>query len=372
MPVMPLRTFIVVAVAAGGKADASEVEMQVHHSLRSVCALLAALLASLLGAGPASAAASTLGNWNSSQQRASLDTGVMTPLDDGHFHGERPLSAAQTRAALSALAARFGSPAVDYAGADPPSVATFDALVVRQLGLGDLATRLLRETARAGLRPRSTFGTEVVARLAGLRFNHPAGTDTLELYPWQPITRAEAAYTFTRVAGWDGSEQAWVRAALNGYELPSYTARQRQVLRLAVSKVGMPYVWGGETDTASSYYGGQVHGGYDCSGFSWRLFKLTGNAAGRRLYGRTAAQQAGEIRASQRIRLSRIEPGDLLFFGPGLFEQRATERRIDHMGIALSSAFMLNSASSYAGVSVAPLRADDGRGRHFSWARRLF
>ena len=36
----------------------------------------------------------------------------MAPLEDGGFHGDRPLSGAQLRAALGRLAARQGAPAV--------------------------------------------------------------------------------------------------------------------------------------------------------------------------------------------------------------------------------------------------------------------
>jgi cell wall-associated NlpC family hydrolase len=59
-----------------------------------------------------------------------------------------------------------------------------------------------------------------------------------------------------------------------------------------------------------------------------------------------------------------------VFFGRGRFWQRATEKRIDHMGIALSEEWMIQSSSSYGGVSVAPLFTPP-RARAFSWARRL-
>ena len=45
------------------------------------------------------------------------------------------------------------------------------------------------------LAPTSRLGTETVARLLGLRLDHPQGQDELELLPTQPATRAEAAYS---------------------------------------------------------------------------------------------------------------------------------------------------------------------------------
>jgi cell wall-associated NlpC family hydrolase len=130
----------------------------------------------------------------------------------------------------------------------------------------------------------------------------------------------------------------------------------------------MPYIWGGETDGAGSWFGGQEHGGYDCSGFVWRVFKLSGYSWGRQIRGRTAASQAGEIRRAARVPLADIRPADLLFFGPGRFWQRATERRITHEGIALSKDFMIHASAQ--GVYVSPL-FDPWRAKRFSWARRV-
>src|SRR5204862_2373660 len=227
----------------------------------------------------------------------------------------RPLTGAQLRAARDAVAARLGVAPVNLGALGPRlSVAAFDRALVRQLGLADVASAVQREARRRGLHPPARFGTEVVARALGLRFNHPSGTERLELYPWNPITRAEAAYSLARISQFGGWEVQSVRDTFSRFVLPRYTARQRRALRVAVAKIGMPYVWGGETDGPSA---GQVHGGYDCSGFAWRVFKLSGMPAGRKIGGRTAAQQAAEIPRSRRLRLSQIRPADLLFFGPG-------------------------------------------------------
>jgi cell wall-associated NlpC family hydrolase len=130
----------------------------------------------------------------------------------------------------------------------------------------------------------------------------------------------------------------------------------------------MPYVWGGETDGVSSVYGYQAHGGYDCSGFVWRVFKLSGLAAGGSIGGRTAAQMAGEIPRRARLRLDAIQPGDLLFFGPASFHSRATESSVIHVGIALSPHWMIHSSDQ--GVYVSSLD-DSWRRDEFAWARRV-
>ena len=158
------------------------------------------------------------------------------------------------------------------------------------------------------------------------------------------------------------------RAQLGAFALPQYGPAARRALTLAVSKIGMPYIWGGETDAVSSQFGYQAHGGYDCSGFVWRVFKLSGNPIGTRIGGRTAAQMAGEIPKSQRLQLDEIRPGDLLFFGAGSFTSRATERTVDHVGIALSEHWMIHSSAQ--GVYLQSLD-DEWRRDSFTWARRI-
>jgi cell wall-associated NlpC family hydrolase len=333
--------------------------------MRRIAVLLTVV--SALVAAPAAHAA-TLGGWNRSEQRAVASAGVLGNLADGRFHGDRPLSGAQLGAALGAVAARSGQPALAASAGDHMTVTSFDARLVAQLGLTDVAAHVRDVARQAGLRPPAVFGTEVVARFLGLRENHPFSDDALELYPTDAITRAEAAHSLAVVLRFGGWEVENARAQLSAFALPTYGGATRRALRLAVSKIGMPYIWGGETDGASSQFGYQAHGGYDCSGFVWRVFKLSGLAAGRKIGGRTAAQMAGEIPHSQRIALEAVQPGDLLFFGSAGLHSKATERSIVHTGIALSPHWFIQSSDQ--GVYVSSL--DDGwRQDWFAWARRV-
>ncbi|HEU4977191.1 MAG TPA: NlpC/P60 family protein [Baekduia sp.] len=322
-------------------------------------------LALALAVLPAGTAHAVLGSWNLREQHRVRVAGLMHYLSDNRFHGERPLRGRQLPAALKGLAARLALPAVG-APARPVSVIGFDRLLVRQLGAVDVAAAVQAQARDAGLRPPAYFGTEVVARFLGLRDNH--ADERLELYPWQSITRAEAAHSFAVALKLGAGGAAWARETFARFLLPRYSAAQRRVLALAVAKIGMPYIWGGETDGTSSYFGGQVHGGYDCSGFAWRVFKISGFSWGRQITGRTAAMQAGEIPRGARIRLADVHPADLLFFGPGRFWQRATEQRIVHEGIALSRDWMIHASAQ--GVYVSPL-FDPWRAHEFSWARRV-
>ena len=316
-----------------------------------------------LAAAPGAHAA-TRGNWNLPQQEAVADAGVLPRLSDGRFHGERALTGAQLADALTVIT---GEP-VAAGSAAKLSVTAFDARLVHALDLDDVAAHVQRTAREAGLKPPRSFGTEVVARFLGLRTNHPFADDALELYPWEPITRAEAAHSLqTLLDGRDWAAQH-AREQLLTFSLPRYGANTRRALRVAVSKIGMPYIWGGETDRKSSYYGYQAHGGYDCSGFVWRVFKLSGHAAGKRIGGRTAAQMAGEIRKSQRRHMDEIRPGDLVFFGRASFNAKATEAGVDHVGIALSEHWMIHASAQ--GVYVSSLD-EDWRRERFTWARRV-
>ena len=317
---------------------------------------------------PAPAGAATPSNWNRDQQREVVEAGLLPRLDDGRFHGERPLTGAQLGAALGALAAESGVPAVAGSSAATVSVTAFDERLVTQLGLADVAAHVQSVARGAGLNPPKSFGTEVVTRFLGLRFNHPAPDDALELYPWEPITRAEAAHSFATLLDSGDWAVENARTQLSAFSLPAYGASARSALRVAVSKIGMPYVWGGETDAVSSTFGYQAHGGYDCSGFVWRVFKLTGQPAGARIGGRTAAQMAGEIPKAQRLHLEEVRAGDLIFFGRAKFSSKATERGVDHVGIALSEHWMIHSSSQ--GVYVSSLD-DEWRRDRFTWARRV-
>ncbi|MCW3031988.1 MAG: NlpC/P60 family protein [Solirubrobacterales bacterium] len=301
----------------------------------------------------------------------------MSELSPGDFNGAARLTPQAESQALRALTARreatrqesegptAPAPAPAVASASTVTLTRFDALLVDQLGLAATAAHVQQTAAAAGLKPPSYFGTEVVARYLGLRYNHPAGEDSLELYPSNTITRAEAAHSFAAVLEQGTWAVEAARETLEGFSLPRYSSSQLAVLRIAVAKIGMPYVWGGTTDATED---GLEHGGYDCSGFAWRVYKVSGFSWGTRILGRTAAEQAGEIAKSARVRLQDVQPADLLFFGAARFGSKATEASVIHEGIALSSDWAIHSSGQ--GVYVLPL-SSGWLAQQFSWARRV-
>ncbi len=237
----------------------------------------------------------------------------------------------------------------------------FDALLVDQLGLGDVAAHVQTVTAAVGLRPPSFYGTEVVARFLGLRYEHPVPSEKFDLFPGDRITRAEAAWSFAQVL--DGGSWSVESAgeSLGAYQLPAMNADQLRALRIAVSRIGYPYIWGGTTDNTAD---GLPHGGFDCSGFVWRVYKVSGLPWGEKIHGRTAAQMAGEIPRRQRLRASQLQPGDILFFGSAHFNSTATEANVIHAGIYLGDNWVINSSGQ--GVYVLPLNGS-WLGDEFAW-----
>ena len=170
---------------------------------------------------------------------------------------------------------------VNWKATDPAKAVTvteFDRVLVNVLGLADAAKKIRVELQRVGLKPPARSGTETVARLLGLRINHPADQDDLELLPDQPITRAEAAYSVAQVLGYDAGHRDWIEQAATAFVLPDLTPWQQQILKTAVQYVGFPYVWAGTSPTTETPAGVTAVGGFDCSGFVWRVYKLTSYA----------------------------------------------------------------------------------------------
>jgi cell wall-associated NlpC family hydrolase len=252
--------------------------------------------------------------------------------------------------------------------ARPVSIEQLDAALVDYLGLDDAAGEIQATLVGADLRPRPSAGTEAVARMLGLRLNHPAGQDDLELLPTQAATRAEAAWSFAQVLHLGDAEADLVRRAADDFTLPTLTAWQRRILATAISYVGFPYVWGGTSPTSQTLFGVSAPGGFDCSGFVWRIYKLTpyageGGLAGA-LRGRTTYDMSGEVPRGERVPAAQLEPGDVLFFGAHGRASKPSE--VDHAALYLGSGWFVQSSA--AGVTLLPLKG--WYARNFAWARR--
>jgi len=314
-------------------------------------ALLACLLAGLSVTVGASASQSRR-SWAQPEIKLVVAHGLMA-RSIASFRPNDALTQAELRDLISGLTE--APPESVPNPAAPVTMAQLDARLVRALGFGAEASSFYQAAASAGLRPPSRFGSEVVARLLGLRMNHPAAQDNLERLPSDPAPRAEAAYSVAQVLRLTDSETQNVRDAAVSFELPVLTPWQRRILTTAVGLIGFPYVWGGESETTQSPFGVQASGGFDCSGFVWRVYKLQSYPGAPKLAkvlrGRTAAAMAGEVPKRRRIKPDRLAPADLLFFGNGGPQAKAA--RVDHMAIYLGNGWLIHS--SRFGVALAPV-----------------
>jgi len=283
----------------------------------------------------------------------------------GAFRPNDPLTRGDLAKAMSRLTG------VERTSAQPDQFVQMRELeraLVRAAGLLAEAQAILAEARAAGLEPPPRLGTEVVARLLGLRYNHQAADDGLERRPADRATRAEAAYSFAKLLQLNEWTVPYVRSRAESFDLPSLTSWQRRILSKAASFVGFPYVWGGTSERRQTLFGVTSRGGFDCSGFAWRIYRLESYSGAPQLRNtlraRTASAMAGEVPASARIKRAGLRPGDVIFFA----ERGATAKpsEVTHMGIYAGGGWFVHSSSQ--GTTMTTLSgwyAD-----RFAWGRR--
>jgi cell wall-associated NlpC family hydrolase len=258
------------------------------------------------------------------------------------------------------------------ASSAPETMAQLDKSLVQAIGLKKAASEFVQGARADGLAVPSRFGTEVVARLLGLRLNHPAAQDFLELRPQDPATRAEAAYSAAQILGLGVLADSWqiaqVKSLAASFALPQVSDWQRQILDTAFSKIGMPYVWGGTSDGKETEFGVTARGGYDCSGFVWRVYKLQSypneGALASTLQGRTTYSMSVEVPRSKRIGFQKLQPADVLFFGSRGAKSKGSQ--IFHTGIYVGDGWFIQSSDE--GVALAQLTG--WYKQKFAWGRR--
>jgi cell wall-associated NlpC family hydrolase len=111
------------------------------------------------------------------------------------------------------------------------------------------------------------------------------------------------------------------------------------IVRTATQFVGLHYLWGG----LSAW-------GYDCSGLTWAAY---------RAHGITIPRDAdAQFAAGTPVPLSKVQPGDLLFYESPV---------VGHVSMVLAGGRMIEAPNSRSEVRIVPIRTSDFRG-----ARRFF
>jgi cell wall-associated NlpC family hydrolase len=324
-----------------------------------VCALVM-----LLTLPSATAAAKPGPSWAQAELKTVVAAGIMAKA--AAARPDDPLTSAELETIVAGLthtqAASARSPSAKV------TMAALDARFVSALDLTDSAKLVTQGARTAGLTTPSRFGTEAVARLLGLRTNHPAALDALERSPGESATHAEAAYSAARILRLGEGDAQAVQELAGSFVLPALTPWQKKVLTTAVRFIGYPYVWGGESEFPASPFGPQIHGGFDCSGFVWRVYKIEQYAEGGTLadmlQGRTTYAMSGEVPAAERIPYAKLQPADVIFFGAG--GPKSKPRQVDHAGIYLGNGWFIHSS----GYGVAVTTLSGWYGKRFAWGRR--
>jgi cell wall-associated NlpC family hydrolase len=332
-----------------------------RRRLLVVAAALAAALAPV-----AATAAPRRTAWDEAQIRAVTARGLLGG-DAATFRPDDPLTAGELSDLVAGLT---GKPAVPPAEPDATvTITQLDAALVRGEGLYSAAAHFRTAVVAAGLKPPARFGTEAVARLLGFRTDHPRSQEYLEPAPGAPATRAEAAFSAAKVLGWQGWEVQYAKQLAAAFAPEPVSGWQQTILHQAVSLIGYPYVFAGTSEKPQTVLGTTVPGGFDCSGFVWRVYKLASYAVGTPLadtiQGRTTYAMSGEVPAAERIAFADLQPADVLFFGTK--GPRSKPAQIYHTGIYLGDGWMIDSGGT--GVHLSPL-TDSYYVTHFAWARR--
>ena len=254
----------------------------------------------------------------------------------------------------------------------PVTMTQLDRSLVQAIGLGKAAKQFTQGARADGLAVPGRFGTEVVARLLGLRLNHPAAQDFIELRPQDPATRAEAAYSAAQILDLGLLADSWqiaeVKSLAADFTLPQVNDWQRQILKVAFSKIGMPYIWGGTSDNTETDFGVTARGGYDCSGFVWRVYKLQSypdeGGLASTLTGRTTYTMSVEVPRSKRISFQKLQPADVIFFGSRGPSSKGSQ--VFHTAIYVGNGWFIQSSDR--GVALAQLTG--WYKKKFAWGRR--
>jgi len=329
--------------------------------------LVVAVAAACALAAPVSGlAAGRAASWAQPQIKLVTAHGLLGG-DPTDFRPDDPMTAGDLADLVAGVTGKPAVPAADPAATI--TIAQLDAALIRGEGLYAAAARFRAAAVAAGLKPPARFGPEAVARLLGLRTDHPRSQESLEPSPSSVASRAEAAFSAAKILGWKGWEAQYVMSLSATFAPPVVSGWQQTILRQAAALIGYPYVFAGTSEKPQTVLGQAVPGGFDCSGFVWRVYKLAGYAKdtplAETLKGRTTYAMSGEVPASQRIAFASLEPGDVLFFGSN--GPRSKPSQVYHTGIYLGSGWMIHSTGT--GVSISPI-STGYYAKAFAWARR--
>ncbi|MGK2309410.1 NlpC/P60 family protein [Cutibacterium sp. V947] len=217
----------------------------------------------------------------------------------------------------------------------------FQAFQAQQARLASLKSQA--EADRATIQAQRDQQAKLLADAKKKEQEAKAVVDRLTAHQREELARRQAAEAATnavsRAAG-RSAVQTSATAKDMAIPTPSSTssARAQAALGFALAQVGKPYVWGGTGPN-----------GFDCSGLMMAAWARAGLSIPR-----TAAEQ---FRVGTPVPMSDLQPGDLVFFYPG----------ISHVGMYIGGGRFVHASNPRTGIKISNLS------RHMSYqgARRL-
>jgi peptidoglycan DL-endopeptidase CwlO len=148
---------------------------------------------------------------------------------------------------------------------------------------------------------------------------------------------AKAAAALVKIRLASATAQTNVSPNLNNFAPPPTAAGGAGAVQAAESQLGVPYVWGAESPR------GSANPGFDCSG-------LTAYSWGRVGVG-LPHYSGAQMSDATPVPLSDLQPGDLLFYGPGGSE---------HVAMYVSGGTMIEAPETGQSVHLTGLRLGGG------------
>jgi len=240
-----------------------------------------------------------------------------------------------------------------YVGRYPDGTFRRGEAVNAATALGGLVQGLgLMDEARsaAGIWPGSPpyTGTSIVAHDLHLKFSNT------KVWPSRAYPRGEMAYSVQACDQLDGWRKSSVTDLFTWSQCqsPLAGAARKRALDLAFSKIGYPYVWGGDCDE---------EGGYDCSGLVYFVLERSMGYSMQR----TADDQAKDPRYAT-LSKDALLPGDPIFF----YSDPGKSDYVGHAGMYVGHGLFIHSTGSNAGVSVQSI-ASGYYSDHFACGKRV-
>lgn len=205
---------------------------------------------------------------------------------------------------------------------------------------------------------------QVFARALSMRYNHPTGQERYEVSPNEPMSVSHVAYMLDKAIRADQWRVDYVRQTYAEFDIPDLGPNGKKLMQTAVSLVGQPYVWAGETEGTQA----EGHGGFDCSGFTVRV--LNGSrlpaAVMPPVLQRTSMAMSEIPKRARVSSVTSLRPGDMIFFGSK--GARSTSSENFHVGISMGNGWFVHSSGGNGGVTIQKL--DGWWGDSYSWGRR--